>query len=402
MKWRACLMAISAIADDPRVRRQGDALRAAGWNVTAVGLLGARSPEPSWPIICVSPAPPERRLQRLAAHYKYAGASFLVAARFSAAIAEMYHRQQPLPVAYYGAARNIAADLYVANDWWTLPVAARLAAEHGGRYAYDSHELSTAEYGQNARWRHLFRPYVRKLERKHIRRAAVISTVSEGIAKTLKTLHGLAQPIHVIRSLPKYEECRHRPTNAAAIKALYHGLMVPDRGLEELIISVKAWRPEYSLALRGSGMPDYIAHLKALTESHSVSDRVSFLDPVNMVDLITAASVFDIGVFAMPNLTLQSQFVLPNKLFEYIMAGLAICVTDLPEMAHIVRRHDLGALIAAASPAAIADAVNRLTPSLIDAYKKNSLTAARELCWEQESRHMLQAYRTAVGDRIKG
>src|SRR5687767_578363 len=48
---RICVLALSRIADDPRVRRQCDTFHRAGWNVTAVGLPGARSPGPDWPIL---------------------------------------------------------------------------------------------------------------------------------------------------------------------------------------------------------------------------------------------------------------------------------------------------------------------------------------------------------------
>ena len=38
-----CVLALSAIADDPRVRRQAEAFHRAGWSVVAVGLPGVRS-----------------------------------------------------------------------------------------------------------------------------------------------------------------------------------------------------------------------------------------------------------------------------------------------------------------------------------------------------------------------
>src|ERR1700731_4631198 len=48
---RACLLAFSRIADDPRVRRQGDAFRQAGCGVTAIGLPGGLSPPPPWRVL---------------------------------------------------------------------------------------------------------------------------------------------------------------------------------------------------------------------------------------------------------------------------------------------------------------------------------------------------------------
>ena len=51
-KKQVGILALSAITDDPRVRRQGDAFHAAGWEVIAFGLSGnERSPAPLWQIV---------------------------------------------------------------------------------------------------------------------------------------------------------------------------------------------------------------------------------------------------------------------------------------------------------------------------------------------------------------
>src|SRR5262249_55992574 len=86
-----------------------------------------------------------------------------------------------------------------------------------------------------------------------------------------------------------------------------------------------------------------------------------------------------------------------NKVVECVVAGLALCVTDLPEMARLLREHDLGVTFPRVDPVAIAAAVNGLDPDAIDRYKRNALTAARELCWERESERLVTAYGAAIG-----
>src|SRR5258708_3338839 len=54
---RLGIVVMSAISDDPRVRRQGDLFTAAGWSVKGFGLSGARSSAPGWPIYDSSPEP---------------------------------------------------------------------------------------------------------------------------------------------------------------------------------------------------------------------------------------------------------------------------------------------------------------------------------------------------------
>ena len=111
-----------------------------------------------------------------------------------------------------------------------------------------------------------------------------------------------------------------------------------------------------------------------------------------MTALVREAAQFDVGFFALPGHSRHNEFALPNKFFEYVMAGLALCTTDLPEMARLIREYDLGVTIAAVEPNAIAAAVNALDPDRIDRFKRNALRAARELCWERESERLVAAY----------
>jgi glycosyltransferase involved in cell wall biosynthesis len=111
-----------------------------------------------------------------------------------------------------------------------------------------------------------------------------------------------------------------------------------------------------------------------------------------MTALVREAEPFDIGLFALPGHSQQNALALPNKLFEYIMAGLALCVSDLPAMARLVARYDVGVTLRDVAPAAIAAAINGLDPSAIDRFKRNSIAAAAALNWEVMQKPMVDAY----------
>jgi glycogen(starch) synthase len=81
------------------------------------------------------------------------------------------------------------------------------------------------------------------------------------------------------------------------------------------------------------------------------------------------------------------------------MAGLALCVSDLPEMVRIVKRQSLGVLITEVTPQAIAASINRLNPLAIDLYKRNALVAAQEYCWENEGQRLLDACESVVATK---
>ena len=99
------------------------------------------------------------------------------------------------------------------------------------------------------------------LERQFIRDAAVVSTVSGGIADRLDNLYRLCRSSVVVRNTPPFEAMTFRPT-AERIRVLYHGIITPGRGLEATIDSVTAWRSAFDLTLRGPGKSSYLRELR--------------------------------------------------------------------------------------------------------------------------------------------
>jgi hypothetical protein len=100
-----------------------------------------------------------------------------------------------------------------------------------------------------------------------------------------------------------------------------------------------------------------------------------------------------VGYCIVENYSAQRQFAAPNKFFEYMMAGLALVFTDTTEQAKIINTYGNGLLVGSLDPKIIADAINSLTPDKINAMKKHSLAAAKELCWERESVKLVESYR---------
>jgi glycosyltransferase involved in cell wall biosynthesis len=385
------LLSLSAIPDDPRVRRQGDLLHAAGYDVVAVGLPGHHSPEPDWTCLAIEASDDTGAARPIRKAIYRAGR---VAGLFRVAVEPDYANRVYWSLnghfrALYELARTRRPAIWLANDWNALPIAQRLAREQGVPFAYDTHELAVDEYGQNLRWKLTVRPIIAGIEAAGLRDAAFATCVSDGIADRLQAVHGLKQRPVVVRNIPSYHAHSIRPTGEV-IKVLYHGIVSPGRGLEACIQSVRLWQPQFHLTIRGPGDAAYLGALQALADADGVGARVSFDGPVAMTDMVERAADFDVGLFALPDHSLQNTYVLPNKFFEYMMAGLAMCVSDLPEMTRLVKQHDLGELIPQASPQMIADAINRMDAGSIDRFKANCLEAAKTLNWEREGLRLVE------------
>lgn len=445
---RKCrLLALSPIADDPRVRRMGDALSDDGWDVTGIGLPGAVSAPPSWPILTHPPiAEPQGRAGLAERASAVVAAAVLAPAEglfriagspYAAALGDFrrvaVNAERPLAtlgrvIARRSAAMSQARDLlttaeklrakywllspylegmqeivqglegpalWVANDWWMLPIADAGRQRSGGVIAYDSHELATEEYAERPEWRRFQRPIVAAVESALIGNARVVTTVSPSITQHLRSLYDLDVPAMTLRNAPSYEEMAFRPAGQT-IRVLYHGLVRPGRGLDLAIESLPFWRKEFTLTIRGPVEGDYDKHLKERAKALNVKHRVTFMPPEAMTDLVRTASAFDIGLMALPDISLHARYALPNKLFEYLMAGLAIVVTDLPEMGSLVRSTGAGVAAARAEPAAIAEAMNSITAETLNAMKRAALEAAKRLNWQTEAAPVLAAYTEAL------
>lgn len=297
----------------------------------------------------------------------------------------------------YEAARGVKADFYLANDWHMLPVARRLAKEHDARFGYDTHEYAVEEYRYRPDFLTTKVPMVRAIEARALREAAVTTAVSAGIATDMAALHETDRVPVEIRNVPNRVTDLSPPLpTRKRMRVYFHGIITFDRGLEQCIRSVPLWLPEFVFQMRGPIRPEFMPVLKAEIIKAGVWDRVEILPEVAMVDLVKAAAEADIGISTPPSTSKHNIYALPNKFFEYIQAGLAMCVADLPDMQRIMTQYELGVAIRAVTPEAIAEAVNSFTPALVDRYKANARRAAGELNWEVERAKLVELYEQAL------
>lgn len=380
---RVCCVSKSVAADEPRLLRNAEALRDAGHDVIVIGFAGGRSASPSVQSTLVDPG---TRASVLAKGLQ-AGRLLGVTATGRGAVRTFDRFEDNALLAE--AVVETPADLYIARHWEALPAVARAAKRHGAMYAYDSPELAFEQQLGNRRWRLLFRRYVEEVEAQYIGDAVFITAVSGRIADALQQHYRLTHLPTVLRNVPKYVAMPFREPGET-INVLYHGGFAPERGVEQLIDSVKEWPPNYRLQLRGYGAAPFVDALRQRSSSAGLDNRIEFLPVVPMEEVVSTANRSDIGIHPLQGSSRQLRFALPNKLFEYVMAGLAVCVSDLPEMAAIVESYGVGELIDQPTPAGIATTLDRMDVEAIADYKRRSLVAARELCWDKEKYRLLE------------
>jgi glycosyltransferase involved in cell wall biosynthesis len=395
----AWIVTYNPASDEPRVRRQAQSLHEAGWRVVVCGLDG-RSPLPSeWTFVRLEDGAVAHgwegraralagRSGRLLARGKPTGGlrTWAAAELCSVGLANWSaHFRRIL-----GAAANpdLRGSLVIAHDHPACPPAVALARRWGARLIVDSHEYMLGALLENERWVRDERPYVKVMQDHYFARADQVLTVCEGIAEQLNAEQRLRRPVRVVRNAPRYEAHAFRPVRGK-VTLLYHGLVDKVRDLEPAIEAMALVRRDAELVIRGPAEPGYADRLRSLAVERGVSERVRIEPPVPFDTLIACAQEADIGYFVYGDGSPQRRFTLPNKFFEYAMAGLALCVSDLPEMTRLLRRYDLGVVAPSLAPSDIAATIDALAPAQIEGYKRASLEAAKTLCWEREQAVLL-------------
>ena len=134
--------------------------------------------------------------------------------------------------------------------------------------------------------------------------------------------------------------------------------------------------------------------LKRRAEELGVGGRIFFYPPVPPDVLLYYAADATIGVHPIRGSNLNHQYCLPNKLFEYLQVGLPVAVSDLPEMAAVVKRYGVGETFEDGNPRSLATALNAILedPEKMKRYTEAAQRAAGELNWEREERKLLEVY----------
>jgi glycosyltransferase involved in cell wall biosynthesis len=110
---------------------------------------------------------------------------------------------------------------------------------------------------------------------------------------------------------------------------------------------------------------------------------------------VRRAADADIGINPIPAACLNTRYCLPNKLFEYMMAGLAVIASDLPELRKVVVDHDVGLVFDPVTPETIAGAIRALAQdeARLARCRANARAAARTTYnWEAAQQPLLAAY----------
>lgn len=279
------------------------------------------------------------------------------------------------------------SDIFVAEDVYTLPLVTFYAKLKRKKVYYNCRELYPFLAG--LRNKKIVQNIIRSVERFFIKRVDLVLTTGEMDAQFIQQYYKITNVI-VLRNLPH----NYTPGTEINIKAklsipenskilLYQGVLLEGRGLAKTIEAIRNLSNVHFVIL-GEGVER--KNLEKLANDLDISRRVHFLGTINQSELVNYTVEADIGLSLIENISLSYYYALPNKLFEYIAAGVPVICSDMPQMKMVVDKYKVGECISLDSGESLESKIRQLIDNrdLLREYSKNGKEAAKDLNWEVE------------------
>jgi glycosyltransferase involved in cell wall biosynthesis len=256
-------------------------------------------------------------------------------------------------------------DVFHAQSLIALPVVREASRRLDGRFVYDVADYHT-EAARISRMPWLLREVVRRREREWARDAAGHLAVSDAVADLVVRRWGVPRPTVLWNCPPAWRTDEPGPIASDRVRAatgiepgrpivLYQGGFSIDRGVEELIEAALSPRlMELGAAVVFMGYGRLEAAIAQAAAAHP--GRIFLLPAVRPDELMPWTASADVSFVGQPPRTLNQRLNLPNKLFESIMAGVPVVVSEGNEQCRLTTAEGIGRCVDIDDPAAIAAA----------------------------------------------
>ena len=283
-------------------------------------------------------------------------------------------------------------DYFLANDLDTLVPNYIVSNLRRKKIFYDTHEYYT---GVPELKDSLFKKRIWKFFENWIfPKLKVVYTVNESIKKLYTIEYG--NSLKVIRNVPVTEQVNPKrlPEHWKGKKILLmQGVGINNnRGGLELLEAMNFLSDDYYLVYIGDG--NLWKTIETMRTKWKLENKVEMIRKLPPSELKRYTPLAHLG-FSLDGFNdINFLYNLPNKIFDYIHAGVPVIATAIPEVKKILEQYQCGICSKSQDPQEIAHHIK----SLMDNYghyqqlKRNTLIAAQELCWENEKTKLMDIY----------
>lgn len=271
------------------------------------------------------------------------------------------------------------------------------------KFIYDSHEFELRKKKRGKLSYNIIKAY----EKFMLKRIAFAIMINDGIADGVAQIHNYDYNRVIIRSTPDYwnidpsvskkmhdEFCEKLSVPKDSFFVLYHGILAPYRGLEELYKAMTKSKNFYAVTVGDFKSNSYKNRHDAFVKECGVEDRIIRYPLQSHEKLWEYVSAADCGVVLNNTDNPNYIYALPNKFFENIQSLTPIICTDSIEMARIVNQYDIGILTPSGDGDKLAENIELMLSDKENykKFKENLVKAKEELCWEKEKERFFDAF----------
>ena len=265
------------------------------------------------------------------------------------------------------------------------------------KLVYDTHELETEINGGNG----LRKKLAKFMEKSLIKMCDLIFVVSENIADWYSNEYEIKRPV-VVKNAPRLignGKANHFRDNLGikdeSIIVLYQGGLSKSRGVGLLLEAFKK-RVDDKIVIVFMGYGELEENIRSSSDEY---DNIFFHQSVPPEILLEYTSSADIGIHMIQNTCLNHFYCMPNKLFEYAMAGLIVIISNMKEMREVVERYNMGIIVEEYSVGALNSAIDKLLETDLFKMKQNARRCAEENSWEVQEIIMFKEYKRILNGK---
>lgn len=272
----------------------------------------------------------------------------------------------------------------------TLPLGVLFKSFLKSRLVYDTHELETEVIGSKG----LRRRAGKVFEKLLIPYADIIIVVSDSIAKWYKDQYNLKE-VSVVRNVPYRLMDNNKSTNILKKKFrmqddeilfIFQGSFSEHRGINMLLSAFSKVDKKKHVVFMGYGMLE-----NSIKEYEQNYSNIHYYPAIKPEDIIMYTKSADVGISITENTCLSHFYSLPNKVFEYLMSGIPLIVSDFPEMGKIIDENNCGWKVSV-NEKSVFDLIDSITIEELNE-KRNSVLRCKDFFgWDKEEEKLLKAY----------
>ena len=383
---KVCMHVLRDACSDVRAIRAGTALVKAGFDVSMIDVQQDRS------------RPSKEDVQGMHMYH------LLIPGWYSSRLSELWFFVIAIRTFILSIMRLLQsrADIYHATELTALPACCIVAALRHKPLVYESYELPIPyPITSITFWRKSAKLLRRLLAFVLPRCASVIATSPYHAQEMQKHFH--IKKVCLLRNIPPYKAVQKSDRLRQYLGlgpetriALYQGYIQPDRGLDRVVRAARFLEPDIVIVMMGKAVKETFSQLEALIALEGVADRVKIIPPAPYEELLDWTASADIGLSILPpDYSLSTRLCLPNKVFEYLMAGLPVLSSQLDAVSELINTCDVGQIVASLAPADVGTAINAMLADTLALarMRQHALDATqREFNWEKESQQLVHLY----------